>query len=75
MECFDPEANTCPIAPACGLKGALQRAQRAFLAVLDEYTLDDFRAHRADLIVLLDAARARNAVAENNNNANIPAAG
>ena len=23
VECFDPEANTCPIAPACGLKGAL----------------------------------------------------
>ena len=21
VECFDPETNTCPIAPACGLKG------------------------------------------------------
>src|SRR4029079_12884041 len=25
VECFDPPTNTCPIAPACGLKGALQR--------------------------------------------------
>src|SRR5262249_31974302 len=24
VECFEPETNTCPIAPACGLKGALQ---------------------------------------------------
>src|SRR5581483_11840724 len=31
VECFDPSANTCPIAPACGLKGALARAQQAFL--------------------------------------------
>ncbi len=21
VECFDPEANSCPIAPTCGLKG------------------------------------------------------
>ena len=28
VECFDPEANTCPIAPACGLKGALHRARK-----------------------------------------------
>ena len=46
VECFDPETNTCPIAPACGLKGALQRAQQAFLRVLDEYTLDQFQARR-----------------------------
>lgn len=75
VECFDPETNTCPIAPACGLKGALQRAQRAFLAVLDEYSLDDFRSHRSELIVLLDAARARNTAAENGTGTNMPAAG
>ena len=28
VECFDPTTNTCPIAPACGLKKALQRANR-----------------------------------------------
>lgn len=39
VECFDPVSNTCPIAPSCGLKGALAKAQRAFLDVLDEYTV------------------------------------
>lgn len=55
VECFDPGTNTCPIAPACGLKGALHRAQQAFLDVLDEYTLDQLLARRVDLITLLDA--------------------
>lgn len=54
VECFDLETNTCPIAPACGLKGALVRAQQAFLGVLDKYTLEDFRPHREQLIRLLD---------------------
>ncbi len=54
VECFDPETNTCPIAPACGLKGALRRAQHAFLAVLDEYSLEQFLARRAELASLLE---------------------
>jgi Rrf2 family transcriptional regulator, nitric oxide-sensitive transcriptional repressor len=54
VECFDPETNTCPIAPACGLKGALHRAQQAFLGVLDEYNLDQFLTRRSDLVTLLD---------------------
>nr|WP_286202740.1 Rrf2 family transcriptional regulator [Comamonas sp. JC664] len=41
VECFDPERNTCPIAPACGLKGVLAEAREAFLSVLDRYTLAD----------------------------------
>jgi Rrf2 family nitric oxide-sensitive transcriptional repressor len=57
VECFDLETNTCPIAPACGLKGALHRARQAFLAVLDEYTLDDFRSRRNELVTLLNASR------------------
>jgi Rrf2 family nitric oxide-sensitive transcriptional repressor len=55
VECFDPATNTCPIAPACGLKGALMRAQRAFLSVLDEYNLADFQSRRGDLVALLGA--------------------
>lgn len=39
VECFDRERNTCPIAAACLLKSALYEAQRAFMAVLDRYTL------------------------------------
>lgn len=53
VECFDPATNTCPISPACGLKKALQRAQRAFLDVLDEYTLDQFLQRKDDLVPLL----------------------
>ena len=53
VECFDPPTNTCPIAPACGLKGALHRAQRAFLDVLEEHTLADFLPRSAALTRLL----------------------
>lgn len=59
VECFDLETNTCPIAPACGLKGALVRAQQAFLGVLDRYTLEDFRPHREQLVRLLDESLRR----------------
>jgi Rrf2 family nitric oxide-sensitive transcriptional repressor len=41
VECFDREHNTCLIATACGLRGPLEEALRAFLAVLDRYSLDD----------------------------------
>lgn len=59
VECFDPETNTCPIAPACGLKGALFQAQRAFLAALDGYTLADFLPRRQQLLALWEGHRAR----------------
>jgi Rrf2 family transcriptional regulator, nitric oxide-sensitive transcriptional repressor len=39
VECFDKERNTCPITAACFLKSALYEAQRAFVTVLDRYTL------------------------------------
>jgi Rrf2 family transcriptional regulator, nitric oxide-sensitive transcriptional repressor len=41
VECFDGETNTCPIAPACMLKGVLAEALQAFLETLDRYTLAD----------------------------------
>jgi len=41
VECFDPNANKCVIAGPCRLRGALSRALKAYLAVLDEYTLAD----------------------------------
>jgi len=52
VECFDMDTNTCPIAPACGLKGTLVRAQRAFLAVLDDSTLADYLPRREKLVTL-----------------------
>jgi Rrf2 family nitric oxide-sensitive transcriptional repressor len=53
VECFDLSTNTCPIEPACGLKGVLTQAQRAFFGVLDEHTLADFVPRAPALIRLL----------------------
>ena len=39
IECFQPETNTCVVAPSCGLKGALREAQEAFYAALDPVTI------------------------------------
>jgi Rrf2 family nitric oxide-sensitive transcriptional repressor len=41
VECFDLETNTCKIAPACKLRGVLSEALKAFVKVLDMYTLAD----------------------------------
>lgn len=54
VECFDVTKNTCPIEPACGLKGVLQRAQGAFFTVLDGHTLADFMPRAPMLIQLLN---------------------
>jgi Rrf2 family transcriptional regulator, nitric oxide-sensitive transcriptional repressor len=57
VECFDPETNTCPIAPACGLKVALYRAQQAFLEVLDGYTLGSFQGQKRQLLSMWNSFR------------------
>lgn len=41
VPCFSPDNQDCPLRRACRLKGALDKARQAFLAVLDEYTLAD----------------------------------
>ena len=53
VECFSPETNTCPIAPVCGLKGVLARAEAAFQQVLDEHTLADVIVDRSVLSAIL----------------------
>ena len=53
VECFSPATNTCPIAPACGLKGVLTHARKAFLDVLDAHTLADFLPRAPTLVRLL----------------------
>jgi Rrf2 family nitric oxide-sensitive transcriptional repressor len=55
VECFTPETNECPIAPACALAKTLHTALRAFLAVLDEVTLADIARRRIVLERLLTA--------------------
>ncbi|MBL4635905.1 MAG: Rrf2 family transcriptional regulator [Kofleriaceae bacterium] len=45
VECFREQKNSdaqgCLIVPACKLKGVLGEAAQAFMAVLDNYTLED----------------------------------
>jgi Rrf2 family nitric oxide-sensitive transcriptional repressor len=50
INCTDPY---CPVAPACRLKGVLNEARDAFLAVLERYTLADLIHNRAQLASLL----------------------
>ncbi len=45
VECFDAKSNTCPIASACLLKQPFAEAVRAFIGVLDRYTLSDLLAN------------------------------
>ena len=52
------DCATCVIAPICGLSRALDEAVRAFLAVLDSYTLGDLMARRADLGAIFARAAA-----------------
>lgn len=41
VECFNLEKNTCVLAPDCHLKKILYEANRAFLEILDRYTIAD----------------------------------
>jgi len=58
VECFEMRTNTCPIAPACGLKGVLLQAQRAFLQSLDGHPLSEFLPRRERLIPLWNRSAA-----------------
>ncbi len=49
VECFDKSKNSCAITPVCKLKGALHRAVKSFLGVLDEYTLADVLQNKEEL--------------------------
>ncbi|NOC45554.1 MULTISPECIES: Rrf2 family transcriptional regulator [unclassified Ruegeria] len=50
VECFNPEKNTCPLIGICKLSQAIQKATRAFMAVLDDLTLADIAANRGELL-------------------------
>lgn len=53
-ECMQAQGgDCCAISPACRLKGMLHEALRAFLAVLDKYTLADIVRNRTMLGPLL----------------------
>jgi Rrf2 family nitric oxide-sensitive transcriptional repressor len=55
-ECLAGPANTCPLTPACRLRGALIRAQEAFYRELDGLSLDDLVAGNLPLADILCAA-------------------
>jgi len=56
VECFDARRNQCVITPACQLKGVLARANDAFMAVLDEFSLADVLTNREELAAIFDQA-------------------
>jgi len=52
VECMG-DKDGCRLTPACTLKGVLGEALRAFLSVLDDYTLEDIVRQRRNLASLL----------------------
>ena len=53
VPCFKPIDAFCAIRPNCALRGALHRAQAAFVKVLDDYSLNDLVQPRSQLQSLL----------------------
>jgi len=53
LECFEEQTNTCPIAAACALKHVFYQARKAFVDVLDSYTLADVLGNRVRLEQIL----------------------
>ncbi|MFB4162873.1 Rrf2 family transcriptional regulator [Alteribacillus sp. JSM 102045] len=58
VECFNPEKSTCVLTGQCRLRGVLQEALKAYLQVLDSYTLDDIITNRSVLKSLLNTPSA-----------------
>lgn len=57
LECFDAEINSCPLIAACVLKNALYQARKAFMDVLDAYTLADMLGNQNHVKNLLNSER------------------
>ena len=53
LQLLDCSTENCHISPACRLKGVLADAKKAFLAVLDRYTLDDVIRDNEELQTIL----------------------
>jgi Rrf2 family nitric oxide-sensitive transcriptional repressor len=56
VECFDPRTDRCVITGPCRLRGVLSKALKAYLAVLDEYSLADLTRRNPVLAQLLMTA-------------------
>ena len=55
-ECFSSKGADCPLIESCGLRRALSRALQSFLAVLNEYSLDQFTDNKNAIRKLLQEA-------------------
>ena len=53
LTCFDAGNTDCAITPACKLRNVLFDARKAFIAVLEQYTLADMLQNKAELAQLL----------------------
>ncbi len=53
LKMVDCESPMCRIFPSCKLNGILAEALNAFLATLDQYTLEDLLTNKKDLGTLL----------------------
>jgi len=53
VECFDRERNQCVLTGACALQDILRKALRAFVEVMDGYTLADLTRSRTLRLRLL----------------------
>jgi len=56
IECMKPGASSCKITPACLLAPAINEAQEAFFATLDQKTLADIISNKTHLKRVLNVA-------------------
>ncbi len=53
LDMVDCAGNNCPLLPACRLKGVLDQATRAFLQILDGYTIADLTRNKTQLLQII----------------------
>jgi len=53
VECFSCTSNLCVITPVCRLRNILYQALAAYIAVLDQYTLQDLIVNKEELGAIL----------------------
>lgn len=53
VECFNCSTNSCVITPVCKLRNVLHQALAAYIAVLDQYTLQDLLGNKDELGAIL----------------------
>jgi Rrf2 family nitric oxide-sensitive transcriptional repressor len=53
LDVIDCVGSNCPLLPGCLLKRALNKATKAFLETLDDYTVADLTRNRAHIVKLV----------------------